>query len=760
MAENDGTNTAQQAQDAAKATEDQAKAVSGAADAHKAYDNILRAVKGSLGDMRDAAVRASNGFKDGQFVTEKQVEIFSKLGTAVVGAGKSFDSLKGIDASKLSTFSQQWTELQANIQNSPALGKFAKNLFSDILSSSGVATDKIDEAKKKGTGALVSLGQAFFQSADQSLKLQEAMIQISARSGDLDNVYKAAGPNLEHLNSLTNDHYDMLKNTAQANYTTTAAVTEYYTALGKIPGVMSSTVQGADASTGKINMLSAAMKFAKGSGMELSEVQDNLRLALNNYNIKGEDALRFMGRMTELSGRFGVELSDVQTHLRSTSETFKMFGDNAESAAKMVNSYLGELQKTGISGKVALEVITGMTEGMKGMSLAQKSFLSAQTGGPGGLMGGIQIEKMMRDGKIDEVFDKVRQSMSKQFGSIVTMDEASQSQSAAAQFTKQRMLLQQGPLGQFAKDDQSAARILEAFKSRDSGGSMTELSKSIVQDNMKNGQMRQEQTASPISMLTSLFESGQAKVSIANLNSVQSTFTARTGSRLNSRTGDYNNTLRGMIRNSATMGDRQATASHTNIGNWKSGGKVKDRTGEQYKNFVGELDSTIDALGETIQAPINKMKNLLANNDTKGAKEQEQIIRDTIKAKREENKNLPALVKGQMDSELNSQENSLNQAIVNASIKKATATPNLDMSMNLNELGISSTGVNTAAARSAASAASGRVQGTTPVPGDGSQEVTFSPLTINLEHTCPSCGDKSKDSSQSYQVNTAQKVRK
>jgi hypothetical protein len=130
----------------------------------------------------------------------------------------------------------------------------------------------------------------------------------------------------------------------------------------------------------------------------------------------------------------------------------------------MFNKLMTAFKETGLSAKASTELISGITMQIGKLSIAQKSFLSAQTGGPGGLVGGFQIEKMLRDGKIDEVFDKMQTQMKRQFGKIVSIDEAAQSPQAAAQLVRQREMLKSGPLGQFAQTDDQAQRILDAFK--------------------------------------------------------------------------------------------------------------------------------------------------------------------------------------------------------------------------------------------------------------------------------------------------------
>ena len=78
-------------------------------------------------------------------------------------------------------------------------------------------------------------------------------------------------------------------------------------------------------------------------------------------------------------------------------------------------------------------------------------------------MGAAQIEKMIRSGDIEGVQKKVMDTLKKQFGKIVTLDEATQSEGSAAQRQKQIMLLQQGPLGAMAKTPEDAGRLLDAM---------------------------------------------------------------------------------------------------------------------------------------------------------------------------------------------------------------------------------------------------------------------------------------------------------
>jgi hypothetical protein len=118
-------------------------------------------------------------------------------------------------------------------------------------------------------------------------------------------------------------------------------------------------------------------------------------------------------------------------------------------------------------------MVSGIAGGIKDLDIAQKAFISAQTGGPGGLAGGYQIEMMMREGNMDQVFNMVQQTLKQQFGgSIVTLEEAAQNAGSAAQMVRQVAFLRQGPLGNVVKSDQEAYRLLEAMKTGTGPGAL------------------------------------------------------------------------------------------------------------------------------------------------------------------------------------------------------------------------------------------------------------------------------------------------
>jgi hypothetical protein len=195
------------------------------------------------------------------------------------------------------------------------------------------------------------------------------------------------------------------------------------------------------------------------SGRTASEVVKELTDSFDRYGKTQDESLIISARYSQLQEETGKKMSFIKGYLDSVSSAFKDFGESSEGASKIFAA-LSKGFGDNVSQQQSVEIIKKYTEGVVALSTAQKAFLSQQTGGPGGLMGAFQIEKDLREGKIDKVFERVQQSMRKQFGGqIVTLDQAAISPKAAAQYQKQVAILTQGALGSMVDQNQAKAAI-------------------------------------------------------------------------------------------------------------------------------------------------------------------------------------------------------------------------------------------------------------------------------------------------------------
>ena len=343
----------------------------------------------------------------------------------------------------VSSLKDQYSQLMPKLEQHIAeLGQSATS-STQIITQIGLLTAGLNRSRDAFSGLgretggftsqLNSLGislprnvQNIISAADGGLRLQNTFITLSAKTGNLGKVFSEAGDNLENINSILDKQVQMMNATQIATGLSASEVERYYAALGTVPGGLNAMVNVQTKAGSSMNMLTAAIKFATGSGRDFDSVVTDLKNAFQDYGLTGESALKFSARMGEVSNNLGIDLESVQRHLTSTADAFKMFASGVENSSKLTqglisltNEYSQALKGTGLSGNAAIEVSKGLIESMAGLQAGQKAFLSAQTGGPGGLMGVFQIEKMLMTNPM-EVFNKMRSQMRSQMGSIVS----------------------------------------------------------------------------------------------------------------------------------------------------------------------------------------------------------------------------------------------------------------------------------------------------------------------------------------------------
>jgi len=570
---------------------------------------------------------------------DKQSQVIGLVGSAFIKMNDSFSHFN-VPTDNLNTFTDQIQYFTANIKDSGVLtqklSEIAENVFGKV----------VPDSIKGSVGGVKQFVLDLAANADAALRVQNAFINLSGQTGNLGRVYDAAGPNLENMNALIEKQMGLMVDAGKANLGEDSKTIEsYYSSLGSIPGALESVVKTGNSTGETMSTLAASIKLATGLGLSQKDMLDGLTTAYKDYNLVGEPALKFTAQISELSNKFGINLSAVRDELTKTASTFRMYGNEAEGAAKMTNRYLDALKDTGLSGEAKVDLINQMTEGISHLTIAQKAFLSAQTGGPGGLMGGFQIEKLLADGHLDQVMEKVRMQMQKQFGKIVSVDEAANSPQAAAQLTKQRAIIQQGPLGQFARDEQSAQRILEGFRAIQDGKSKPQdLATNIVQNSVDKGTKIQEKSFTELARIRATLEEMKALTAKGSLDQVQAMATASKGNR------GIDTPAQAAMRKGLTGSMEKATAQSgknaLNLKNQINAKAVQDETtsrfaelGNDFKSILGDIPiaakSAIDGVKSTImKAQSGKAKESDFKKSYKELNDLEEKSSDLPKEKR------------------------------------------------------------------------------------------------------------------------------
>ena len=457
-------------------------------------------------------------------LTKNQTAAFTGIASSAIVAKESFANLVPHNTG-LNLFKDQVREVQDALNNIPGMKAAEKlSLATAAAEKLGIKQNLIAAAAKQGTQAIFELIGNTLQYADNGLRMQHVLISSAAAQGKLNDLYDKAGDNLQNMNDILRNESKLLGDVAQSTHLSSGEVEKYYGSFKMLPSIIND-------SAGSMDLFTQSINYAKGAGLDHTLVMNNMKKAITSYGLAQKDALLFTARIGEVSNNLKAPYEDVAHALNTAADQFKLFGDSGEAAmkqteglSKFVNQFASGLVQTGMSATNALSSVNQMTGALSNMNVAQKAFLSQTGGGPGGLRGAVQVDKMLREGKIEEVIKMQMQSMQRQLGGrIVSQDEAVKSEAAAAQFQRQQMLIRQGPLGGLAKTDAEAVRISEVMRDMQAGKSVNakELLPDIVEKMADKGQQRTQLSTNDVTMLRDMLTGIRYNVNIASLDAVQ-----------------------------------------------------------------------------------------------------------------------------------------------------------------------------------------------------------------------------------------------
>ena len=385
-------------------------------------------------------------------LTQRQTEFltnsFSLLGVAIFntkGALGSFDSeLKAIGQDTATNTAEAIAGLKNNL-----------GLLGNIPGMGGIV---------KGFTGLIDVFAKFNDASTSVRNLENQLISARGAFGGFKDASREDF--IENLRQETVRYNEIIIGTGQATNTTAAEVQKYANQLMKIPGAFDAIIPGAGKTGTNMRLLEEAMRVSRGTTGDFTDATDAINLQFRQFGETTESSLDYMSRIYEMSQNLGIAFKDFKTPVENIVKSFSALGDTSKSATQLVAGLSQSLMKTGIGIEPTQRIIGGITESMTNMNLAQKAFLSQQTGGAGGLQGAFQIDQMIAEGDIKGVYERMEKALRQQFGGrITTLQEASQDQNASAQMAKQVAFLRQSPFGSMMKNDQDAYKYLEAMRS-------------------------------------------------------------------------------------------------------------------------------------------------------------------------------------------------------------------------------------------------------------------------------------------------------
>lgn len=585
---------------------------------------VMDLVSAGMHKIEDVAAQAGVSLNNLSALTDQQIEKFGLASAAALKARESFANFANVDYRGVATFGDHLKVIQDALDSGgTAAGQAMRAIdaLADKYLNAGVKMDVINRAKRAGVdvskallGAVQAEASGIIAHADNMTRARTAYVQMAARVGELDDVVKAAGAGFANLDTIIERQKAGIRDTAEATGLTVQQTEQWYNQLGLIPGALKSVVDISEKGGRTQSMLSAAIQTAVGTGRSQEDVMKDLNLAFKDYGLVGEKALLFSVRMSDVSTRLRAPIDDVTTALRSSADAFKMFATGQESAAKsteslaeMMNTYGKALESTGLSASQAVEVVSGLASGVSRLSIGQQAFISQQTGGPGGLMGAARQQLKTPGEQVKDAMDTLK----KQFGQIVTVKDAAESEAAANQWVKQTAMLQQ-LLGPLAKDQQTANRILEAMKNQGEGNPdaiADALKPTGVQDAAAKGVDLQKQSNT---ILTDISHTLDAIRDLGDVGAGRIM-----GRNAAGATNTQRSTAEGRI--SAALSDRMRAAAErsgtrtTALANEMATGNVRATTGMDFGTtlhttlgVMKDLPVAVEAMGQSIAGAFSR----------------------------------------------------------------------------------------------------------------------------------------------------------
>ena len=352
-------------------------------------------------------------------------------------------------------------------QGSLVGSRSAKQLTTDInsLQKAFSQLPVVGPLMEKTVGPFLKIMAGMAPSTDNVRAMETQLVGLSARFGGF-------GDSATRLNFIENldrnfSHFNTtMTNLSLATGLSREEVSEYAKKLMSIPSVIATMNQGLEIGGKQMTRMEAAMRVSRGTTGDLDDAIKAMNYQFKSFGKINEVAYDMLARTHSVAQQLGQDFKDLEAPIFNIARQFRVFGDNTDSAIRLVGNLSRALMQTGLGIEPTTKIIEGITSSIAQMDIAQKAFLSSQTGGAGGLRGAYEIDMLLRQGEegVAAVYEKMEQALRQQFGGeIVTVEQASQDDVAASQMTKQLAFVMEGPFGKLAQSTGEAYKLFEAF---------------------------------------------------------------------------------------------------------------------------------------------------------------------------------------------------------------------------------------------------------------------------------------------------------
>jgi len=486
------------------------------AEVKKYHDSLLAALK-QTGNLAEASRVAWQNTKNGIMEATNELKNYGSFGKVIEDVNGFFEkhNISLETANKLlvenkNTVSNVISGMMA-LSNLPVPEYFEKVGTSSRVALGSLQTDYTKTlnyiSKLPFSGPIIESMkklEGFTVRFDAARNAENSLLAMKARAGDLGDTFKKFGNDLSGLDQYMDNFLNQVKDVSDRTGMAPDSVRELAQSLGEIPGRLEGMSEFTDSAGQKMDNLTAVLKISRGTFHDVGKVMEIVTQQYSKFGTSQDNALKLVSRMHSATQQLGMPIANMTTLVSNASSAFKFLGDNSQAALTIMGGLAPALKKSGLGPEAITELVSGVEDGISKLDVAQRAFISAQAGGPGGLQGAAQIQLLQQQGRSDEILNMIKGGLAKQFGGrgAISLQEAAGDQGMAAQRQKQIAFLTQGPFGQLVGGEQQASKLLDAFKAGTADGKALLNAQDATKQAITKGEGEQKRQSSYLQTVT------------------------------------------------------------------------------------------------------------------------------------------------------------------------------------------------------------------------------------------------------------------
>jgi len=340
------------------------------------------------------------------------------------------------------------------------------------------ADSAVEMSKKMGEAAEKRALQykSFISIISEVKTFENAIMSAAQTGGNFFNVYADGGKDMVSQNE------NVMNKVANQAFTTANILGIHFEDANKLvvsvmknlPGEFGKIYDDILIGTTKYSLTTEQIlgKVTRGTSVSLEDGLSIANKMLYKFGENAVDSAKRIAVLNKANKQLGMQFSDVKGLADDLDNSFSMWGNQLDGIIPILNDVSEALKGTNVGIEGQIKLVKSLGDSAEKMSLPMRSFIGTMSGmrSAGGSIGvGLNVERMLQEGKSGEVISMMQETMQRMTGrQAISLKEATDDPRSQTAFLTQRKLLEKmtgsGDTGQLN-------RILEVMSKGELGTS-------------------------------------------------------------------------------------------------------------------------------------------------------------------------------------------------------------------------------------------------------------------------------------------------